>query len=332
MIKRISLENFMAHAATSLELSPGVTVIAGPNNIGKSAIVEALRHLLYNPAPKQVIRHGARETVVRLELDSGDSITWRRTDNRAAYILEQPGQPPVPYYKFGREVPADIRSLLRLEQVVTDTGRAIDIHVGNQRDPIFLLDEPGSHAAGFFAASSEADYLLKMQQALKRRREEASREQTRLQAELAELAAGLAHLAPLADLDLRLQEAEALYDVIAATVRRLPLWQDLHRDLAETTARLQGAQAVAGVLAGLQSPPALVATAGLAQLLAALEDTSRQMAQETLRQEVLAQVWQPPALAETAALAETVQASQDLQEELAVAHAQKGVLAALQQP
>ncbi|MBM4287752.1 MAG: hypothetical protein FJ135_06335 [Deltaproteobacteria bacterium] len=45
MIRKIRIQNFMAHRASEIELSPGVTVITGPNNIGKSEIVEAIRHL-----------------------------------------------------------------------------------------------------------------------------------------------------------------------------------------------------------------------------------------------------------------------------------------------
>ncbi len=332
MIKKISLENFMAHEATSLELSPGVTVISGPNNIGKSAIVEALRYLLYNPAPKHVIRHGAKEALVRLELDSGETITWRRQDKHAAYSLEVPGRPPEEYHKFGREVPEDIRSLLRLEQVVTDTGDKIDIHLGNQREPIFLLDKPGSHAAGFFAASTEADYLLKMQQALKRRREEAKREQTRFQAELADLSGQLAQLEPVADLDLLIQRAEALYEIIATTLRRLPVWQDLLGSLIETTARLKGAQSTAGVLADLQTPPAPADIVGLTQILLQLQDTVRQWSQENLRNDILADLRQPPALSATAALEDMVRASRTTQVALAVAQAQESVLADLRKP
>ncbi|MEF2143934.1 MAG: AAA family ATPase, partial [Desulfovibrionaceae bacterium] len=45
MIQRIILDDFQAHKHTELALGPGVTVLTGPNNSGKSAIVEALRCL-----------------------------------------------------------------------------------------------------------------------------------------------------------------------------------------------------------------------------------------------------------------------------------------------
>jgi exonuclease SbcC len=41
MIKRPKISDYMAHKETELELGPGVTVLTGPNNSGKSAVVEA---------------------------------------------------------------------------------------------------------------------------------------------------------------------------------------------------------------------------------------------------------------------------------------------------
>jgi DNA repair ATPase RecN len=200
MIKKINLIDFMAHKATSIELAPGVTVITGPNNIGKSAIVEAIRYLVANPAPKNVIRHGAAKALVSLELDSGEIITWQRLDKSASYSVQHPGQEPEEYHKFGREVPTDVRALLRLDEVKTD-AEDIDIHLGNQRQPIFLLDRPGSQAAAFFAASSEADYLLKMQQALKRRIDMAKASRKALDLEIDTLAGQLQGFEPLDDLE-----------------------------------------------------------------------------------------------------------------------------------
>lgn len=71
MIHRLIVGNFMTHKHTVLELHPGVTVLTGPNNTGKSAVVEALRSLAKNPPSPSLIRHGAAKAVVHLELDDG---------------------------------------------------------------------------------------------------------------------------------------------------------------------------------------------------------------------------------------------------------------------
>ena len=48
MITRIELTNFMSHAHTVIEPAPGLTVLVGPNNCGKSAVVAALQIICQN--------------------------------------------------------------------------------------------------------------------------------------------------------------------------------------------------------------------------------------------------------------------------------------------
>ena len=362
MIKTIHLENFMAHKATSIELSPGVTVITGPNNIGKSAIVEAIRYLVYNPAPKNVIRHGAKKAVVRLELDSGEIITWQRQDKNASYAIYRPGQedgeaqvPPEEYHKFGRTIPDDVRSLLRLEQVETDTEN-IDIHLGNQRQPIFLLDRPGSHAAGFFAASTEADYLLKMQQALKGRIEQAKKDRKRLDAELAAMARQLGQYEPLDDLEVRISRTEALYAAILETDRQLPLLEEIIKQIQQAQAQLDLERARRGqssgclrarrpwrrspdwpwccpnwktkpgnsdreatrgtVLINLTFPPELATTGDLEALLVQSQATQNRYTTAQIQSRVLAALTPPPDTAEVEKLQDLVRTYDEALENL----------------
>ncbi|MEJ5349733.1 MAG: hypothetical protein WHS46_13720 [Desulfosoma sp.] len=49
-----------------MELHSGVTVLTGPNNTGKSAVVKALRCVSENPPSAQLSRHGATKAVVGL--------------------------------------------------------------------------------------------------------------------------------------------------------------------------------------------------------------------------------------------------------------------------
>ncbi len=338
MIRKIQLENFMAHKATSIELSPGVTVITGPNNIGKSAIVEAIRHLVYNPAPKNVIRHGAKKAVVRLELDSGEIITWQRQDKNASYSIQRPSQedasavyPPEEYHKFGRAVPDDVRSLLRLEQVETDTDN-LDIHLGNQRQPIFLLDRPGSHAAGFFAASTEADYLIKMQQALKRRIDLANATKKRLITELAAIAQQLEQYEPLDDLEDQIKLTEFLYADVIETKRQLPLLADIISQMLEAQTQLAVTEHSESFLSVLKSPPALQDITRLALILSELGDKTRLRRREASRTVVFTDLTSPPALAATAALEFLLAQSRATQNRYAGAKVKSGVLTDLTAP
>ena len=170
----------MAHARTEFALAPGLNVLTGPNNTGKSAVVEALRCLAANPAPRHVIRHGASEARVTLELDDGTAVTWVRRPKYALYEVRRPGvEEPEVYAKFGRAVPEDVQRLLRLGPVRLDGDVSVDVHIGNQREPVFLLNEPGTVVAGFFAASTEAAHLIAMQALLTERGRKAKAEKKR---------------------------------------------------------------------------------------------------------------------------------------------------------
>ena len=88
MIQRIELHNFMSHADSVLELADGLTVLVGPNNSGKSAVVEALRTLCNNESGKYAVRHGERECSVAVVTDDGHRVEWRRNRDSVSYLID----------------------------------------------------------------------------------------------------------------------------------------------------------------------------------------------------------------------------------------------------
>lgn len=76
-IKKIILQNFQSHKYTVIELDEELNVIVGPSDSGKSAIIRALKWVLYNePAGDFFIREGEREASVTLEFS--DNIKVKR--------------------------------------------------------------------------------------------------------------------------------------------------------------------------------------------------------------------------------------------------------------
>jgi ABC-type transporter Mla maintaining outer membrane lipid asymmetry ATPase subunit MlaF len=47
-IKKLIIENFQSHKYTEVDFSEGFNIIFGPSDYGKSAIIRALRWVLYN--------------------------------------------------------------------------------------------------------------------------------------------------------------------------------------------------------------------------------------------------------------------------------------------
>ena len=82
LIRRIELRNYMSHARTVIDLAEGLTVLVGPNNCGKSAIVSALQTLCQNTTGDYMRRHGERECSVRVATDDGHVLEWRADPRR----------------------------------------------------------------------------------------------------------------------------------------------------------------------------------------------------------------------------------------------------------
>lgn len=308
MIKRLKIKDYMAHKDTDLELGPGVTVLTGPNNSGKSAVVEALRSVAQNPAPQHVIRHGASRAVVRVELDSDEAVEWVRSRNNTVYQRFQADQnstgaddTPEVYAKFGRTPPEDIRRLLRLDLVETESG-AVDIHIGNQRYPIFLLDQTGSQAASFFAASTEAEYLLRIQQALKTKNDRTRSRRKELLQECVALEEALGLYQPLEDLDPALSATEELHARLVALQKALPFLSRTIEVLQETGLQQARKMACAAVLQELFPLPHLQEAKGLELSLHDLEASLLQLGLVQDNATVLAHLSNPPEVQHTTRL------------------------------
>jgi exonuclease SbcC len=140
--KKLTIKNFQSHIHTELVFHPGLNVFVGPSDSGKSAILRALRWLLFNtPRGTDFIRVGSDRCEVILELSDGTII--RRIRNHHSinrYQLERIGEEPQVFEGFGSEVPLEIVQAhqitpLRLEQ------RDIYLQVGHQLEGPFLLSE-----------------------------------------------------------------------------------------------------------------------------------------------------------------------------------------------
>ncbi|MGE4558053.1 MAG: AAA family ATPase [Desulfovibrionaceae bacterium] len=335
MIKRIILKDFLVHRHTEIELGPGLTVIAGPNNSGKSAVVEGLRCLAANPVPQYFIRHGAKQARVSAELEDGVVVSWVRTPKYAIYEVLRPGEDePQVYAKFGRTPPEDVLNLLRLDKVDVDDNpsNAVDVHIGNQREPVFLLDKPGTAAAAFFASSSESAHLLAMQKALKTRVQEAKKEDAFLASRLDGVCADLDAMADLPRTELNVEGAEGELAAIEALQRAIP---DLasHVEARLRLARVRQKLAErCGSLAKTQPPPVAAPVALLARLLARLRGLGEEAVGLEARTAAFLRLTNPPRLADAAGLAAAIRTRRSLGGEEGRLAVRGNALSALEAP
>ncbi len=311
MLVHLHLENFMAHGDTHIDLGAGLTVLTGPNNTGKSAVVEGLRCLAENPPAKGFIRHGAKEARVTATFEDGTSVTWLRRKTYAGYEILRPGaDEPEEYYKFGRTPPQEVLDVLRMGSVELEgrqADEAVDVHIGNQRSPIFLLDKPPSVVAAFFASSSESSHLLAMQDKLKNMVRRERQNEAELTLHMEGLAADLNQAADLPHIALELEEAGAQYKRIDALRGEIPLLQKKSQTISMLRQKKAAYGRKAMALAELEAPAALWPTSQLSRMLQVRQQLLVRTQATQRRVEALAILQEPPQLFPTLGLSDVLQ-------------------------
>jgi exonuclease SbcC len=290
MITRVELTNFMSHRHTVIEPAAGLTVLVGPNNVGKSAVVAALQILCHNENSTYVQRHGERECSVQVHTDDGHIIQWRRK-TAPSYVVDG----TIFDRLRGSGLPDELCDALRLAKV--DAGDAeFDVHFGTQKSPIFLLSNSAANAARFFASSSDANRLVAIQRRHKDKLAEAQREKKHLEAQAERVNAELGVLEPVIEVERRVAAAECAF---VELIEREAQIEEVDRRADSLRKQLQIVAehaAHVGALSVLQPPPELAPVEPLDGLIRALVDEEQKRKVAESRGEVLARLDPPPTL------------------------------------
>ena len=258
----------MSHERTVIEPSPGLTVLTGSNNVGKSAIVTALQILCYNENSTYVLRHGAKECSVTVETDDGHTIEWSRK-NSPKYLID--GEQFDRLRQSG--CPEELYKTLRLSRVTGSHQDQFDVHFGSQKSPIFLLDASGATAAQFFASSSDAIRLVQMQQIHKEQVRDSKKEKIRLEREMADVGSALTALDPVTDLERHVEDLENDYQRLIETDQQIDALQETLYRIDQQQRIVSAFHMETGLLDNLTTPPQLDDTDPLERLHRQLEQS-----------------------------------------------------------
>jgi exonuclease SbcC len=146
-IKKIRLQNFQSHKDTTIEFDPGLTVILGQTDQGKSAIIRALKWVLYNePRGTDFITAGCNSCRVTLEMSNGTLITRERDGQINRYILKENDSKHV-FEGFGNTIPLEIIKAHGIPKVHIDVDSITAVNLAEQLEGPFLISESGSKRA-----------------------------------------------------------------------------------------------------------------------------------------------------------------------------------------
>ncbi len=169
-IKSIRLRQFMSHQDTVFNLHPYLTCLIGENDIGKSVLATAIKSVSYNDSSDSYIKHFTDEAQVLIELTKDRQILWQRfkTTNqenpqKVKYSLFSNNQLIASEFN-SNSVPGFVEKELNIK-----TNEDIDVHIGNQKQPVFLLssDTKPQDKAKILSLGKESIIIQKMMENIK---------------------------------------------------------------------------------------------------------------------------------------------------------------------
>ncbi|MGO1367951.1 MAG: AAA family ATPase [Senegalia sp. (in: firmicutes)] len=147
-ITNVEINNFQSHKNTNIDFVNGLNVIVGPSDQGKTAIIRAIKWVLYNdPMGTFFIRHKEKEASVILTFNTGEKVQRLRSNTKNLYIYIDKDNNEEIYEGFGHNVPVDIIEKINIRKIFLDSKESNSINIGEQLEGPFLLSEKNSTRA-----------------------------------------------------------------------------------------------------------------------------------------------------------------------------------------
>lgn len=145
MIQHLQINNFQSHKDSELNLHPGVNVVVGPSDSGKTAIIRALRWLVWNRPTGDAFRSTwGGNTIVRMLLEEGQVIVRNKDGKENVYSIDGKF-----LAAFGSGVPDEVVELLNLDES----------NLQQQLDSPFLISESPGAVASYFNRIAHLDQI-----------------------------------------------------------------------------------------------------------------------------------------------------------------------------
>lgn len=203
MLKKIIIKNYQVHRHLELELSPGLNIIAGESQTGKSSIFRAVRWVVQNrPSGMRFKNWDSEENntvLVRLDFDDGYVI---REIGNDLNIYDLNGEI---FDKFKTSVPEEVARFCRLDE----------FSLRAQHQKYFLLDDsPGerSRKLNELAGLNDIDISIKK---IKSIEEKAKAEKEKLEKDIKQLNSDLEALSHLDRVESILEDITGKYEQIS---------------------------------------------------------------------------------------------------------------------
>ena len=209
----VECENFESFTRSQIELAPGVTVITGKHNRGKSSWSRMFQSAFLGECKDKNIRHGCSETSVAIGISDGRVLQMtRRTKGtiRGDFVMHTQDSYDFamanPNWRKMENIPLPLQHTngVTLPSWVPDeTGVAlvdkINVALWDQLTPVFMLDKPGTAQAALLSVGRESGHLYAMNSLYKKDHREDKDTEKKGEIELHQLGKILEDMSPISD-------------------------------------------------------------------------------------------------------------------------------------
>lgn len=151
---KVSIKNYQIIKDASLDFIPGLNVIIGPSNNGKSSIIKAIKALIYTVPGTTPIRNGQSFYAVGINYNN-HTVILQKGLKESVYIVD--GEK---YTKYGVNTPEIVSKSLNIKELVLN-GNKEQLNFWDQMKYPFLIDKTSTELFKFIIDSSDSDQVSK---------------------------------------------------------------------------------------------------------------------------------------------------------------------------
>ena len=246
-LSELTLVNFQSHARSTLSFVPGLNVIVGPSDSGKTATIRGIRWATKNyPTGGAFRRLGTNGVQVQLNFSDGQQIVRQREKNGANRYMANEQL----FEGFGTGVPLEVIEAHGMPDIVIGDFKT-SLNIAFQLEPAFLLGTSGPIAAKILGKLAGTEVVDTAMKDLNGDLYRSWQEKVRTERQLEDTKQELGNYAYLPELAVKIERLTALDKQISAAGALKSQLMSLQNKLLLVNAQISQTSGILAKLAGV---------------------------------------------------------------------------------